>query len=103
MNIQSIPDHIIEAERTLSQWFAENNIENWELGKSQSRDFVDLRTYAGVTMWIGNFKVKQILTEHQVRRERYSGQVMTETAQQCLDDLARIINLHTLDADKEKS
>lgn len=32
-----VPDDVIQAERTLSKWAAENNLEQWKIGCAQSR------------------------------------------------------------------
>lgn len=35
--LYSIPPEVWQAERTLSRWFAENNITDWKLGHCQAR------------------------------------------------------------------
>lgn len=35
--LESIPQEIMEAERKLSTWFAQNNIQTWGLGRTKSR------------------------------------------------------------------
>ena len=41
--------------------------------------------FAGVTLWLGDARVTQIVTEAQIRYERETGQALTEAAQKCLD------------------
>lgn len=35
--LDRVPPEVLEAERTLSRWFAEQNIRDWQLGDCQAR------------------------------------------------------------------
>lgn len=37
MDLTQIPAEILQAERTLSEWFAQRNLSGWKLGGSQER------------------------------------------------------------------
>lgn len=41
--------------------------------------------FAGVTLWLGDARVTQIVTEAQITYERETGRALTEAAQKCLD------------------
>jgi hypothetical protein len=45
--------------------------------------------YAGVTIWIGNKRITQTVTEPQIKYEREAGFLITAAAQYCLDALAK--------------
>jgi hypothetical protein len=41
--------------------------------------------FAGVTLWLGDGEVTQLVTETQIKYERNQGDALTEAAQKCLD------------------
>ena len=41
--------------------------------------------FAGVTLWLGDARVTQIVTETQIKHEREPGSALTHAAQKCLD------------------
>ena len=51
--------------------------------------------YAGVTIWIGNERITQIVTEPQIKYEREAGFLITAAAQYCLDALAKLKEKNT--------
>lgn len=44
--------------------------------------------YAGATVWIGDKRVTQVVTEEEIKYERETGMAITHATQACLDLLA---------------